>query len=70
MIVLAKMVSNINLKTATIPAKSLILVAWLGPGRVSADRYIKVLKIQMEIRNDWRQVKIILINYHHLKFNS
>ena len=67
MVLLGKILSNINLKTITI----LILVALLGPERVSADRYITCLKIQIEIYEDGRQVKtIILIDYLHLKFKS
>ena len=57
-VLLAKTVSNINLKTLTILTKRLILVAWLGPGHDSADGYNTVLKIQMEIRKDGRQVTI------------
>ena len=30
----------------------IILVAWLIPGRVFADKYITILKIQMEICKD------------------
>ena len=44
--------------TLTILAKKLILVAWVGPGHVSADGYIKVLNIQMEISKDESEVKI------------
>ena len=39
-------IHGINLKTSTIYAKRLILVAWLGPESVSADKYITVVKIQ------------------------
>ena len=49
---------RVNWKTFTILAKSLILHAWLGPGRASADGYIAVLKIQTKICKDGRQVKI------------
>ena len=56
MILLVKIVGNINLKTLTILAKK--LVARLGPERVSADGYITVLQIQMKIRKDERRVKI------------
>ena len=35
MILSTKIVTNISLKILTILAKTLILVAWLGPGRVS-----------------------------------
>ena len=62
----------INLKTSTILAKRLILVAWLGPERVSTDGKITVLKIQTEICKNGRWVKmesfksIILISYWSL----
>ena len=36
----------------------IILVAWLVPGRVFADKYITVLKIQMAICKDGGRVKI------------
>ena len=39
MMLLTKVFCNVNLKTLTILAKRLILVARLGPGRVSADGY-------------------------------
>ena len=45
-------VSNVNLKTLTILTKRLILGAWLGPGRASADWYITGLKIQTKICKD------------------
>ena len=48
MVILVKIVNNINLKMLTILAKRLILITWLGLGRIYADRYITVLKIQME----------------------
>ena len=51
-------VSNVHLKTLTILAKRLNLIAWLDPGRVSADGYITVLKFQTEIWKDVRQVKM------------
>ena len=38
--------------------KRLILVAWLGPGRVFADGSIAVLQMQMEICKDGRRLKI------------
>ena len=57
MVLLAKIVSNINLITLTILAKSLILDAWLGLGCAPADEYITVLKFQMKICRDGRQVK-------------
>ena len=60
MIVLyTKIVSNISLKILTILAKRLILVAWLDPGHVSADGYITVLKIEMEISKNGGQVKVV-----------
>ena len=37
MVLLTKLVNNVNLKTGTIFAKRLILDAWLGPERASAD---------------------------------
>ena len=49
MVLLAKIVSNANLKTLTILSKRFIFDAWLGPGRASADWYITVLKIQTNI---------------------
>ena len=55
--ILTKIVSNINIKNLTIFAKR-YLGCLTGPGRVSADEYITVLKIQMEIFKDRRQVKI------------
>ena len=58
MVLLTKIVSNINLKTLTILAKRLILVAWLGPGCAFTDGYIIFLNIQMEICKDGRRVKI------------
>ena len=58
MVLLTKEVSNINLKTETIIAKSLILVVSLSSGRVFTDGYIIVLKIQMEICKDGRRMKI------------
>ena len=58
MILLTKIVSNVNLTTSTILAKRLKLDAWLGPRCVSADLYIRVLKIQMNILKDGRQVKM------------
>ena len=56
-VLLAKIVNNVNLITLTILSKSVILDAWLGLGRSFADGYITVLKIQMEICTDRRQVK-------------
>ena len=35
-----------------------MLGAWLGLGRVFADGYITVLKIQMEVHKDGRREKI------------
>ena len=58
MILLGKIVSNVNLKMSTIFAKRLILNAWLGPGCASADWYIAVFKIQTKICKDGRQVKM------------
>ena len=47
----------------------IILVAWLVPGCDFADKYITVLKIQLQICKDGRRVKIYHFN-HHLKFKS
>ena len=58
MVLLAKIFSNVNLKTSTVLAKRLILDAWLGPGRASADWYITALKIQTKICKVRRQVKV------------
>ena len=58
MVLLTKIVSNVNLKMSTILAKRLILNAWLSPGCASADWYITVLKIQTKICKDGRQVKM------------
>ena len=55
MVLLTKIVSNINLKALTILAEIGCLT---GPGYVSADGYITDLKIQMEICKYGRQVKI------------
>ena len=58
MVLLTKIVSNVNLKALTILTKRLILDVWLGPGRASVDGYITALKIQTKICIDGRQVKI------------
>ena len=58
MVLLTKLVNNVNLKTGTIFAKRLILDAWLGPERASADWYITVHKIQIKICKDEMQVKM------------
>ena len=57
MVLLAKIVSNVNLITLDILVKRLILDAWLGPRCASADGYITFLKIQMKTCKDGRQVK-------------
>ena len=57
-VLLAKIVSNLNLNTSTILAKILILDTWLGPVYASTGRYITVLKIQTKICKDGRQVKM------------
>ena len=57
-VLLTKIVSSVNLKALTILAKEIILDAWLGPGRASADRYITFHKIQTKICIDGRQVKL------------
>ena len=57
MVLLTKIINNVHLKTLTIIAERLILVvAWLGQGGVSADAYITVLKIQMQMCKDRRCV--------------
>ena len=56
-VLLTKIISNVNLKTLTILAKRLILDALLGPGRASADCYIIALKIQTKIYIDGKQIK-------------
>ena len=56
--ILTKIGSNINSKTLTILAKSLILVTGLRTGHASTVGYISVLKIQMKICKDGRRVKI------------
>ena len=60
LVLLTNIVININLKTLTILAKRLMLVACLGPVCVSVDGDITVLKIQMEICKDGRRVNIEL----------
>ena len=57
-ILLTKIVSKVSLKTLTILAKRLILDAWLGAGRTSADWYITALKIQTKICINGKQVKM------------
>ena len=52
MVVLTKIASNIILKKVN-------LSCLIGPGRVSADGYITVLKFQIEICKDGRGVKIV-----------
>ena len=47
-VLLAKIVSNVNLKALTILAKRLILDAWVGQVPTSADWFIRVLKVKME----------------------
>ena len=58
MVLLAKVVSNINSKMSTILAKRLIISSWLGPECASADWNIIVLKIQTKICKNGRQVKM------------
>ena len=48
---------NVNLIILTILPKRLILDAWQGPECVLVDGCITVLKIQMKICKDGRQVK-------------
>ena len=59
MVLLVKIVVDVNLNRLIILAKRLILDAWLGPGRASADWYIAVLKIQLKICIDEEQVKMV-----------
>ena len=59
MVLCKKIVNNTSLKMLTILAKRLISVPWLGPGRVSADGYITVYKIEMEISKNGGQVKTV-----------
>ena len=47
MVLLEKIVRNVNLKTLTSLAKRLILDAWVGQVYASVDWYIAVLKMQM-----------------------
>ena len=58
MVVFTKIVSIVNLKALSMLPKRLILIAWLGPRCVSADGYITVIKIHMEICKDGGRVKI------------
>ena len=57
-VLLTKIFTKVNWKQLTILAKWLILDAWLGPGRASADWYSAVFKIQMKRCLDGRQVEI------------
>ena len=57
MVILAKLVSNVNLRILTILAKRLILIAWMGPGLASAGGHLTVLEIQSEMCKDGRRVK-------------
>ena len=52
-VLLTEIIGNINLTS--------FLVTGLSPRGVSADGYITVLKIQMEIWKDGRQVNILTI---------
>ena len=47
---------DVSLRTLIILAEILILHAWVGPGHASADWYITVLKIQMKVCMNGRQV--------------
>ena len=58
MVLLTKIVSNLNLNTLTILAKRLILDAWLVSGLASVDGCITDLKIQTEICKDGTRVKM------------
>ena len=57
MVLLAKIFKKVNLKTLSILAERLILDAWLGPGRASADGHITVIKFETQICKDWKRVK-------------
>ena len=57
MVIFVKIVSNVNFDF-NYSRKEVNLVAWVGPERASADGYIIVLNIQMEISKDEREVKI------------
>ena len=57
MVILAKLVSNVNLRILTILAKRLILIALMGPGLASAGGHLTVLEIQSEMCKDGRRVK-------------
>ena len=72
MVILTKIVNDVILKALNILARRLILDAWLSPGRVSADWYITLLKIQTKIWIQTKTIKdgIILFNYFQLKFKS
>ena len=50
--------SQQHLKSLSILAKRLILDAWLGLGRVSADEHIAVFETQMKRCKDGRRGKI------------
>ena len=58
MVLLTKIISDVNLKTLTILGNRLILDEWLGPGCASADWYIVVLKLQTKICKDEGQVNM------------
>ena len=58
MVLLTKIISDVNLKTLTILGNRLILDEWLGPGCASADWYIAVLKLQTKICKDEGQVNM------------
>ena len=67
-VLLTKIVSNLNLKMLTFLAKILILHAWLVQWYASADWYITVLKIETEICIDVRQLKMESWQGHPLWF--
>ena len=58
MVLLTKIISDVNLKTLTILGNRLILDEWLDPGCASADWYITVLKLQTKICKDEGQVNM------------
>ena len=57
-VLLPKIVSNVNLKTVNYSHKRIILDSWLGPGCTSADWYITALKVKTRMCKHSRQVKM------------
>ena len=48
-VLLPKIVSNVDLKTVNYSHKKIILDSWLGPGCASADWYITALKVKIKM---------------------